>query len=166
MPATPQAVAAPELLLKMTDEVTLAIDVWALACTIYQLLGAGGPFAGLCGPLGNYLAEIMVTVGGGSAVPSRFWKAFTRSGATDAAAARPGRLPSWDDKIAWMRRDPDDGEGDDGEPVPPSLGEVDESVVRKLVAMAFVIDPADRKPASAILTMLQESWRTADTPLE
>ena len=162
-PATPRSVAAPELLLQMPTEITLAIDVWALACTVYQLLGTGGPFGGLCGNLASHLAGIMAILGG---LTPRFREAFFNNGAVDFATRPDFWRPSWDDKIAWMRRDPNDGTGDDGGPVPSSLGTADESVVRKLVVMAFVIAPADRASASAILDMLQEGWGTAATPLE
>jgi hypothetical protein len=44
IPGTPMEFAAPELILRMPSEVTMAIDIWALGCTIYQLLGEGAVF--------------------------------------------------------------------------------------------------------------------------
>jgi len=37
----------------------MAIDVWALGCTIYQLLGAGGLFVGVSGTFANYILDII-----------------------------------------------------------------------------------------------------------
>jgi serine/threonine protein kinase len=149
LPGTPRIFAAPELLLELPSEVTMAIDVWALGCTIYRILGSGGPFASI-GTLSRYMADIVLLLGGEKNVPERFRKAFCEIG---ALSAQKGPRWSWDDKIPWMRGDPEEGD------LP--LGKEDEAVIRKLIAAALVIEPADRASAAAILAMLQEQgWET------
>jgi serine/threonine protein kinase len=81
LPGTPRSVAAPELLLKVPSEVTMAIDVWALGCIIYQLLGQGGPSIRAWEPFADHMADIMELLGGEKNVPETFRTAFHESGA-------------------------------------------------------------------------------------
>jgi hypothetical protein len=112
----------------------------ALRCAFIS----GGPFVSI-GTLTRHMADIVLLLGGEKNVPERFRKAFCEIGAL-SAPKRPRR--SWDDKIPWMRGDPEEGD------LP--LGKEDEAVIRKLIAAALVIEPADRASAAAILAMLQQ----------
>jgi hypothetical protein len=105
------------------------------------------PFAGLNGPLGNYLATIMLSLGGEESIPSRFMEAFRECG-TMTWAQSPGREePDWNEKFTWSREDP-----------VTALGPEDESVLRKVVGAALLIDPCARASAAEILAFLLEGW--------
>jgi serine/threonine protein kinase len=148
LPGTPRSVAAPELLLKLPSEVTPAIDVWALGCVIYRVVSEDEPFGGGDGPLGDYLATIMLSLGGDTNIPGRFMDAFRKSGAM-TWARWPGRHdPDWDEKFTASREDP-----------VIALGKEDEAVLRKLVGAAFVIDPGARASAAEILALLLQGWQ-------
>jgi serine/threonine protein kinase len=147
LPGTPRSVAAPELLLSLPSEVTPAIDVWALGCVIYLLVSEEEPFGVGDGPLGDYLATIMLALGGETNIPSRFTDAFRENGAM-LCAQWPGRDDlDWDEKFTICREDPG-----------TALGMEDEAVLRKLVGAAFVVDPGARASAAEILALLLQGW--------
>jgi hypothetical protein len=104
--------------------------------------------------LPNYLAKILLLVGGekNAHVPERFWEAFCDSGAVRAANGRSRgywRL-NWDEKMVWLRGDPEEGA------LP--LGKADEAVLRRVIDATLVIDPANREGAEAIVAMILEGW--------
>jgi hypothetical protein len=96
---------------------------------------------------------------GGKDVPKWFQKASCESGSMHDGEI-PSRVPrNWDDRIALMRRDPEAGA--------MPLRKEDEVVLTKVIAAAFVIEPAARATTeAAILAMLQHEWETAVTPVE
>jgi serine/threonine protein kinase len=148
LPGTPRSVAAPELLLKLPSEVTPAIDVWALGCVIYRLVSADVPFDGVDDPLGDCLADIMLSLGGEMNIPGRFMDAFRESGAM-ISAQKPGRHDlDWDEKFTMSREDRG-----------IALGKEDEAVLRKVISTAFVIDPGARASAAEILALLLQGWQ-------
>jgi hypothetical protein len=57
--ASPQQIAEGRDSGRDIWRVPMAIDVWALGCTIYQLLGAGGLFIGVSGTFANYIYWIL-----------------------------------------------------------------------------------------------------------
>jgi hypothetical protein len=71
VPGTPMEFGAPEVLLNLPAEVSESIDIWALGCCIYQLLGNGGIFGCMWDSLPSYLADIVIGLGGEQAVPAR-----------------------------------------------------------------------------------------------
>jgi hypothetical protein len=155
LPGTPRDFAAPELLLIMPSEITTAIDIWALGCTIYQMLGQDNPFIEISGMFVNYIAEILVLLGGeeNAHVPERFQKAFCESQAVEVANRKKLEDPfgmNWDEKMVWLRGDPEEGA------VP--LEKADEAVLRRVIDAALVIEPANRAGAEAILAMMLEGW--------
>ncbi|KAA8908801.1 kinase-like domain-containing protein [Sphaerosporella brunnea] len=147
LPGTARNVAAPELLLRLPSEVTPAIDVWALGCVIFRVVSEDSPFGGLNGPLGDYLATIMLSLGGETSMPDRFMDAFRECG-TMTWAQYPGREESnWDEKFTRLREDP-----------VTALGQEDESVLRKVVGAALLVDPRERASAAEILALLLQGW--------
>ncbi|KAA8912217.1 hypothetical protein FN846DRAFT_996557 [Sphaerosporella brunnea] len=147
LPGTPCSVAAPELLLRLSSEVTPAIDVWALGCVIYRVVSDDSPFGGLNGPLGDYLARIMLSLGGETSIPGRFMDAFRECG-TMTWAQWPGRDESnWDEKFTRSREDPVE-----------ALGQEDETVLRKVVGTSLLIDARERASAAEILALLLQGW--------
>jgi serine/threonine protein kinase len=147
-PGTPRSVAAPELLLKLPSEITPAIDVWALGCVIYLMVSEDAPFDGVNDPLGDCLADIMLSLGGEMNIPARFMDAFRESGAM-LSAQKPGRHDlDWDEKFTMAREDRAKG-----------FGKEDEAVLRKVMSAAFVIDPGARASMAEILGLLLQGWQ-------
>ncbi|KAA8892829.1 kinase-like domain-containing protein [Sphaerosporella brunnea] len=147
LPGTPRSVAAPELLLNLSTKVTKAIDVWALGCVIFELVSQGHPFRRGPGPLADYLASIMLGLGGENNVPEAFREAFRASGAM-RAAKNPWRDDrDWNEKFAELR-----------EITENPLSKEDEQLLCKVIASAFVIEPGDRASAAEILALLRQAW--------
>jgi len=63
LPGTPIDFAAPELLLRFASEVTMAIDIWALGCVMFQLFAQDNPFIGTFATLPEYIAANRSSVG-------------------------------------------------------------------------------------------------------
>jgi serine/threonine protein kinase len=118
IPGTLLGFTAPELIFRIPSEVTMAIDIWALGCTICQLLGEGSPFsyANYPGMFLYHLADILFKLGGKESVPERFWEAFCENGAVramddDLQAGR--QLRDWDESMRLYLRGnlPEEGGG-------------------------------------------------------
>ena len=160
LPGTPKAFAAPELLLKLQNEVTSSIDIWALGCTIYSLLGHDSPIYPFVWPYpSGYLARIAVLTGGKDQMPERFWNAFSEwPGMIDSEERLRKRDPdlNWDCYLRgkYVKR---------GEKVTP-LGAEDKEVLRAVIAAALVVDPAERAPARKILEIMREGWAVLMEP--
>lgn len=158
LPGTPWEFAAPELLLNLPAEVTLSIDIWALGCIIYSLLGHCSPFIEPFGNLQHILAEIMIYTGGKDRMPESFRRAFSKFPALKSSEEQIGMLfhiiPNWDCHLRGQLDNPD---ADDYTPVAP-LGTEDYEVVRAVIAASLVVDPAKRAPARKILEILREAW--------
>ncbi|KAA8894566.1 hypothetical protein FN846DRAFT_1000013 [Sphaerosporella brunnea] len=137
----------------MPSEVSEAIDVWALGCTIYHLFGDGYPFTGDWGILSGYLGDVVRTLGGRANVPERFWGALSEYGAfTRAEAPVPHDWPvTWHQKMLLIR-----GDSEEGTAAPLDHG--DDEIVRRIVDAALVFDPACRANASTLATMIPCEW--------
>jgi serine/threonine protein kinase len=155
LPGTPRDFAAPDLLLGFASELTIAIDIWALGCVIFQLFGASNPFVEVSGPLSYYIAD-MIKVLGMNAVPERVRDAICKMVA--------GRImedgtdlcePMWDEPFNYLRGDPEDD--------PELLPKEDEEILKKVLYATLVIDPTGRKPAATILGMIQNGWEAGIT---
>ncbi|KAA8906892.1 kinase-like domain-containing protein [Sphaerosporella brunnea] len=147
LPGTPRSVAAPELLLNLSTKVTKAIDVCALGCVIFELVSEGHPFCQGPGPLADYMAAIMLALGGENNVPEAFREAFRASGAMRSADSPWRDDRNWNQKFAILR-----------EITENPLSKEDEQLLWKVIASAFVIEPGDRASAAEMLASLRQAW--------
>jgi serine/threonine protein kinase len=160
LPGIPRDFAAPELLLKLPAEVSQGIDIWALGCIIYELLGSTCLFYSMWDSLSYQIADIVAVLGGKEALPERFRDAFRESGA-------PRPLEDDDDDDEFERLDWDGrmkilpGEPEEFADV-DQLCEADEAVMKKVLGEAMVIEPANRATAEAIVAMMPEAWETME----
>ena len=156
LPGTPWEFAAPELLLDLPREVTLSIDIWALGCTIYSLLGDGSPIHSALRYIPYFLARILIFTGGKDFMPERFWNAFSEDPdvgyAEESIRKNLSNLLDWD----WGLRPRDLAFEGDADIVP--LEAEDYEVLKAVTAAALVVDPADRAPAGRILEIMREGW--------
>ena len=155
-PDPPWEFAAPELLLGLSGEVSLSIDIWALGCTIYSLLGDGSPIYSEFRYISYFLARILIFTGGKDFMPERFWNAFSENPDVGYAEERIRKnlshILDWD----WGLR-PHDPEFNGDADIVPFEAE-DYKVLKAVIAAALVVDPADRAPAGRILEIMREGW--------
>ena len=158
LPGTPRGFAAPELLLNLPAEVNFPIDIWALGCTIYTLLGHSSPFHTIYGHLSRVLAHIVILTGGEDHMPERFWLAFSKYPGVKTSEKElrmlDKRFLNWD---CYLRGQPRGSGAGTFRNIPP-LGIRDHEVLMAVIAAALVIDPAKRAPAKKILEIMYEGW--------
>jgi serine/threonine protein kinase len=151
--------AAPELLLSFPSEITTGIDIWALACTIYALLGNRDLFVAIFNVRIEVLVDMVYLLGGKDKVPCRFWKVFweTRGGRRwfdEEGAAMSEMLQTFErtldleERIQGLR-----GKGVGG------LGNVDGAMLRRVLKGGLVFEPKDRLSAEEIVSMLPKEWQ-------
>jgi serine/threonine-protein kinase SRPK3 len=93
IPGTPLPFAAPELLLNQPTAVSEGIDIWALGCTIYELLGSCSLFGTFWQTIPFHLADVLNALGGEKSIPEMFCNAFSKSGALSALERTRGPDP-------------------------------------------------------------------------
>jgi serine/threonine protein kinase len=158
VPGTPMHFAAPELLLDLPADVSQSIDIWALGCCTYELLGCNSFFFGsIMHMFPSYIADIVVVLGGEKAIPRRFWDAFRKSGANKHLEKTNRR--DFDQRIKSMREKPY------AATVPLQSADEEEmrEVMRKVLCKALVIEPANRADAAAIVAMMPAAWDTMES---
>ena len=163
LPGTPWRFAAPELLLSLPAEVSLSIDIWALGCAIYMLLGHSSPFLALFGSLPRLLAQIMILTGGKDHMPENFWRAFSENPALkiseEELRTHYKSLLNWDCSLRGKFC-----VGLDGHKNIAPLDTEDHEVLRAVIAAALVVDPAKRAPARKILEIMRRGWGVVMEP--
>jgi len=155
MPFTPRAFAAPEILLGLRSEVGLPIDIWALGCVIYQLLGDSNPFIEVSGRLNQYLGEILVLQGTRETMAYEFWRSFRVCGAVQAAshAYQAGWDMSWGEKLGHLRGNREDGG--------TQLTATEEAVLLTVIDATLAVEPQKRSGAETIVKIMPQEWEVA-----
>ena len=164
-PGTPLGLAAPELILGFSSEVTTSVDIWAFACTCWEILGRGCLFKAIFNTRAEILADMIFFLGGKERenIPERFWsffggklggeRWFDQNGqavsgrAKDWMGGTQGWL-NWEERIEHLR-----GSGDD------ALSGEDQEVLRKVLKAALLFEPSKRATAKEIVQMVSEIWR-------
>ena len=144
LPGTPQKFAAPELLLNLPSHLTEAIDIWALGNTVYELLCLGQLFCDL-EHRPDFIGDLVVMLGGKEAMPESFWNACCELGVLKYLD-KPWL--DWDGRIKM---------GGGG-----ALKKDVEEVMRRVLGVSTVIDPAHRAKAQAIVEMMPDAWETME----
>jgi len=136
----------------------MAIDVWALGCIIYRYSESVVPSLGMLGDCKLHDGYH------GNARRGEECAEEVQKASCESGAMRDGEIPSrvsrnWDDRIAWMRRDPEAGA--------MPLRKEDEAVLTKAIAAAFVIEPAPgRRQRRQSLPCCSTSGRPPSRPLK
>ncbi|KAF8536660.1 hypothetical protein BDD12DRAFT_807605 [Trichophaea hybrida] len=134
----------------------MAIDIWALGCTLWVLLGQWVPFTSAF-TLQEYVTDMFTMLGGEKNVPERFWKAFYERGGAHLYDTAPPT--TCDEKLKFLR-----GGMWKGKPVP--AGKDDKAFLRKIIESVLVVEPKQRVAAAAIVEMMPEGWEDMSAPVE
>ena len=165
-PGTPLPLAAPELILGLLSEITTGIDIWAFACTSWELLGEDSLFNTSCNSAAETLADMIFLLRGNERenIPKQFWKIFWEELRGELWFEHNGRPVSGCTK-GWMELGGTQGWMDwegrfkhlRGSKDKPLSG-VDEAVLRRVLKAALLFEPTKRATAKGIVHMLPESW--------
>ena len=130
-PGTPLGLAAPELTLCFSSEITTSIDIWTFACTCWDILGRNCLFKAIFNTRAEILADMMFLLGGKERenIPERFWnflggnlggeRWFDQNGqavsgrAKDWMGGTEGWL-NWEEKLRGSGEDALNGEDEEG----------------------------------------------------
>jgi serine/threonine protein kinase len=166
-PGTPTRVATPELLHRgmrwyekeeIDNEVTASVDIWTLACTIFELFGNRPLFRMVWGDRNEVIADIVALLG---MLPERWWRDwamgvewgkywFTADGQPIGKRAEERVELTLEKRVGTMR-----GE-DEG------LGESDEGVLLRLLSAVLKFEPTERATAAELLEMLPAEWERGE----
>ena len=163
-PGTPLGLAAPELILGFLSEITTSVDIWAFACTCWELLGRHFLFNAPFNTRAELLADVIFLLRGKERenISERFWNLFWGKLGGERWFDQNGQPVSgneeywiggtkgwkdWEERIKHLR-----GSGED------PLSREDEEVLKKVLKAALRFEPIERATAKEIVQMVPEMW--------
>ena len=159
----PLGFAAPELLFDDNSRPTSAVDIWALACCIFNIRAGTGPFYPCVSPRNDVLQQMVVLLG---KLPDPWWQAwesrstyFEEDGTTGRGPYAPVELEDIPRRLREIGR-----WGPNGKQRPEYEEQrLDESEVEELgelLGQILVYEPGDR---TSIRSVLESKWMRVES---
>lgn len=166
---TAYAVAAPEILFGDTVALGMPADMWALACTLYEMLGDHRLLESSTYARDEFIVEIVRTLG---RLPDAWWRAWearaeyceddgTLKPTPGNISGEPRRVCIKERVAGLVRRrnkEVDMQVDEEGGALNMPLDEQEKVAVERMLEAMVRYEPADRATAAEVVGMLPPNW--------
>lgn len=153
---TPMSFAAPEIVFK-DDVVSTPVDIWALACTLFEILGNHKLLESFLGERDEILIEMVRTLG---KLPDRWWHKWEQRSTyfEEDGAFKPGSgdMSGEQRTVGLKERVGDIVRGTDG--LPHDFNAQELLALEQMFVGMLRYEPAERIQAEEVVRLLPTTW--------